>query len=78
MTTIEEISFEQALAELEEIVQKLEGGTLALEETMTLYQRGRNLAAHGQHLLDEVELRVQQLVPEGDEGYRVAPFDAET
>jgi exodeoxyribonuclease VII small subunit len=78
MTTIEEISFEQALAELEEIVQKLEGGTLALEETMTLYQRGRNLAAHCQHLLDEVELRVQQLVPDGDEGYSVAPFDAET
>lgn len=78
MTTIEEISFEQALAELEEIVQKLEGGTLALEETMTLYQRGRNLATHCQHLLDEVELRVQQLVPDGDEGYSVAPFDAET
>ena len=77
MTTIEEISFEQALAELEEIVQKLEGGTLALEDTMALYQRGRNLAARCQHLLDEVELRVQQLVPDGDEGYTAAPFDAE-
>jgi len=78
MTTSEEISFEQALAELEEIVQKLEGGTLALEDTMALYQRGRNLAARCQHLLDEVELRVQQLVPDEGEGYSVAPFDAET
>ena len=78
MTKSEEISFEQALAELEEIVQKLEGGTLALEDTMALYQRGRNLAARCQHLLDEVELRVQQLVPDGGEAYSVASFDAET
>ena len=78
MTTSEEISFEQALAELEEIVRKLEGGTLALEDTMALYQRGRNLATRCQHLLDEVELRVQQLVPDEGESYSVATFDPET
>ncbi len=62
MNVATELSFEQALAELEGIVAKLEGGTLALDETVALYQRGRSLAAHCQQLLDGVDLKVRQLV----------------
>lgn len=57
-----ELSYEQALAELENIVAQLEGGTLALDETVALYQEGRRLAAHCQQLLDGVDLKVRQLV----------------
>jgi exodeoxyribonuclease VII small subunit len=65
--SLEQLTFEKALAELTSIVETLESGTLDLDETVTHYQRGRCLAAHCQHLLDEVEVRVQQLAPDGQE-----------
>lgn len=69
-----EMSFEQALAELETVVQQLESGALALEETVTLYERGRQLAQLCQSLLDAVDLRLQQLVPDGAGGFTAAPL----
>ncbi|MBN1877207.1 MAG: exodeoxyribonuclease VII small subunit [Anaerolineae bacterium] len=64
---VKELSFESALAELEKVVQRLEGGTLSLDETVTVYQRGHQLAKHCQHLLSGVELQVQQLLSSGEE-----------
>ena len=72
--TLENLSFEETLAELEAVVEKLESGTLALDQTVALYQRGRALSARCQHLLDAVELRIQQLVPDGDGGHEAADF----
>ncbi|HOT91938.1 MAG TPA: exodeoxyribonuclease VII small subunit [Anaerolineae bacterium] len=63
--SIEQMSFEAALTELEAIVEKLEDGTLDLNQTVILYQRGRALAARCQQLLDTVELQIQQLTPAG-------------
>ncbi len=69
MEPIAQLSFEAALTELESVVEKLEEGTLDLNQTVILYQRGRALAAHCQRLLDAVELRIQQLAPaSGEEG----------
>jgi exodeoxyribonuclease VII small subunit len=65
MTSINELSFEQAYDELEEIIAKLESGELALEESVTLYERGRQLSAHCQTLLDKAELRIQKLNDNG-------------
>jgi exodeoxyribonuclease VII small subunit len=65
MTTINALSFEQAYDELEEIIAKLESGELALEESVTLYERGRQLSAHCQTLLDKAELRIQKLNDNG-------------
>jgi exodeoxyribonuclease VII small subunit len=65
MKASEEMTFEEALAELESIVQQLEAGELALEEMVSLYQRGQQLATHCQARLDKIELRVQQLQPDG-------------
>jgi exodeoxyribonuclease VII small subunit len=59
---VEELSFEEALMELEQTVQQLEEGSLTLEETVALYRRGRALSLHCQELLDGVELQVKQLV----------------
>lgn len=76
MESIENLSFEAAMAELESVVTKLEDGTLDLQQTVLLYQRGRALAAHCQGLLDTTELRIQQLVPDDAGGHTPIPFDA--
>ena len=55
------LTFEQAFAELEESVRTLERGDLPLEEALTLYERGQELAAYCAKLLDEAELKVQQI-----------------
>ena len=72
MSEIEKLTFEQAFAELEETVRKLEAGGLALEESLALFERGQALAAHCGTQLDEAELKVRQLTPEG-----VVPFKLE-
>lgn len=72
--TLDEMAFEEALAELETIVQKLEGGTLTLEDTVSLYERGRELAKRCQQLLDSVDIRLQQLSPDGAGGTVAVPL----
>jgi exodeoxyribonuclease VII small subunit len=58
---IKELSYEQALVELETIVASLEGNKLSLEETMALFERGKELTQHCVELLDKAELRVKKL-----------------
>ncbi len=58
---VEELSYEQALAELETIVASLEANKLPLDESMSLYERGQALTRHCVELLDKAELRVKQL-----------------
>ena len=61
--TEQTLTFEDALAELENIVARLESGELTLEETLTLYERGQELAAWCNKMLDEAELRLEKLDP---------------
>lgn len=63
---IEEMSFEDAFAELERIVGRLEDGQLTLEESLELFERGQELAASCSQKLDEAELKIEQMAPEGD------------
>ena len=65
MSDINELSFETAYAELEQIIAKLDDGSLPLEESVALYERGRKLAEHCQTLLDKAELRVNQIADDG-------------
>jgi len=58
---VESMSFEEALAELEEIVRRLEGGQGRLEEAVTAYQRGSALRKHCEAKLAEAEQRVQAI-----------------
>jgi exodeoxyribonuclease VII small subunit len=58
---VKDLSYEQALTELEAIVTSLESGALQLEETMSLYERGQALTRHCVEILDKAELRVKQL-----------------
>ena len=66
MNDTNELSFEVAYEELEAIVAKLESGELTLEESVTLFERGRTLSNHCQSILDRAELRVNQLTDEGE------------
>ncbi len=60
-------SFEKLFAELEETIAKLEAGDLSLDESLALYQRGMELAKQCGDLLDQAELRIKVLAPQGNE-----------
>jgi exodeoxyribonuclease VII small subunit len=56
------LSFEQALAELETIVSKLESGQAPLEQSIDLYERGALLKAHCEKKLEAARLKVEKIV----------------
>ena len=58
MTAPEELSFEQARAELAAVVEKLEAGGSTLEESLALWERGEQLAAICQRWLDGARARL--------------------
>ncbi|MGI8703126.1 MAG: exodeoxyribonuclease VII small subunit [Candidatus Limnocylindrales bacterium] len=60
--TITQLTFDAALAELQEVVGRLESGNLPLEESITLYERGLALHDRSARLLTDAEMRVQRLV----------------
>jgi exodeoxyribonuclease VII small subunit len=67
---VEELSFEAALAELEDIVSRLEQGEVDLEDSIALYERGNALKAHCEKKLKGAEARLEKIVlgPEGAKG----------
>lgn len=65
-TGTEELSFETALEELEQIVAQLEAGELTLEASLALFERGQKLALHGQKVLEKAQLRVEYLTEDGE------------
>ncbi len=60
------VSFEKALAELEQIVRKLESGQVELEESIALYERGAALKAHCEAKLKSAQERIEKIVVSGD------------
>jgi exodeoxyribonuclease VII small subunit len=56
------LSFEKALHELEEIVQKLESGGVPLEESIALYERGAALKAHCEAKLKSAQEKIDKIV----------------
>lgn len=66
MTTLETMSFEQALQELETIVRRLEEGKTNLDEAISAYERGAALRAHCEKKLKDARLRVEQIVVKSD------------
>jgi exodeoxyribonuclease VII small subunit len=61
------MSFEDALAELEQIVRRLEGGQVKLDDAILSYERGAQLKRHCEKKLNEAQQRVDRIVvgPEG-------------
>jgi exodeoxyribonuclease VII small subunit len=80
MTPVEDdisaMTYEAALAELDALIGKLEGGSVALEEAIGAYERGAKLAQHCAELLERTEQRVSQLVVGADGGIGERPLEA--
>jgi len=74
----EQEGFDQVLERLKGIVERLEHGSLSLEESLRVFEEGVALARRGHALLDAAEKRVEMLVrgPPG-EGETVVPFRSE-
>lgn len=66
MQSIESMSFEESLRELEAIVRRLEEGKTSLEDAMNAYERGAGLRAHCEKKLKDARLRVEQIVVGAD------------
>lgn len=60
------LSFEAALAELEAIVQKLESGSVDLEESINIYERGTQLKAHCEAKLNAAREKVEKITLSAD------------
>jgi exodeoxyribonuclease VII small subunit len=68
------LSFEEALAELDAIVKRLEGGQGQLAEAIAAYERGAALRQHCEARLAEAEGRVEQIFARADGSLATRPF----
>jgi exodeoxyribonuclease VII small subunit len=67
--------FEQALKELESLVEQLESGDLTLDQSLAQFKRGVELTRHCQNVLDKAQQLVHKLTDAEDESSAV-PFDS--
>ncbi|CAI8419450.1 MAG: exodeoxyribonuclease VII small subunit [Henriciella sp.] len=74
---VSEMSFEEALAELENIVRQLDQGVVDLEESIAFYERGAALKAHCEARLKAAELKVEQVVQGADGAVTTEPASFE-
>jgi len=69
------LTYEAALAQLDALIQKLEGGSIPLEDAISAYERGTRLARHCDDLLDRTERRVTALMVGSDGRPAEAPLE---
>lgn len=72
---IPEMSFEEAMAELEAVVRALEDGKVPLERSIDLYERGEALRKHCDERLKAAEMRVEKIVAQGGKAGGTEPFE---
>ncbi|MDO9098417.1 MAG: exodeoxyribonuclease VII small subunit [Candidatus Methanoperedens sp.] len=71
-----EMSFEESLAELEGIVEKLEKGQLSLDESLMLFEKGIKLVRECNDKLKNAQQKVEQLIEDNGE-LRTEKFEVE-
>jgi len=77
MKPVSEMSFEEALRELEQVVGQLESGTVDLENSIKIYERGADLKKHCEAKLAQAQARIEQItLAENGQPAGTAPFDA--
>ena len=75
---ITQMSFEEALGALEQIVQRLESGDVPLDKSIALYERGEELRKHCQARLDAAQQRIERIVTDqSGAAIGTQPFDSE-
>lgn len=72
---VKAMSFETALAELEAIVARLEGGKAALAESIAIYERGEALKSHCESLLKAAEARIEKITLKNGKPAGTEPLD---
>jgi exodeoxyribonuclease VII small subunit len=72
---VKAMSFEAALAELEGIVTRLEGGKAPLAESIAIYERGEALKSHCEGLLKAAEARIEKITLRGGRPVGTEPLD---
>lgn len=72
---IPQLSFEQAMQELETIVRRLESGEASLEESLNDYKRGTALKAHCQKTLNDARLSVEKIMQSDQGAVATEPLD---
>jgi exodeoxyribonuclease VII small subunit len=75
---IARLTYEEALAELDTLITRLEGGAVQLDEAIACYERGSRLAQRCAELLDRTEQAVMQLVVGGSGRLEERPLTPET
>lgn len=74
MTNSSELTFEQAMAELENLVRRLEEGRMPLEEAIAAYEKGMQLKAVCEKKLNEAKLRVDKITQDSQGNVVMQPF----
>ncbi len=74
---VEELTYEEAFEELQAVVTELESGELPLEKSLTLFERGQALSMRCSTLLEDAELKLKELVPDGEGGFIEPDLDLE-
>ena len=78
MKQVGELSFEEALKELEQVVGQLESGSVDLDKSIALYERGADLKKHCETKLSQAQARIEQItLAENGQPSGTAPFDAQ-
>ena len=72
---VKTMTFEAALAELESIVARLEGGKAPLAESIAIYERGEALKSHCEELLKAAEARIEKITLRGGKPVGTEPLD---
>ncbi len=72
---VKAMSFEAALAELENIVSRLEGGKAPLAESIAIYERGEALKSHCEGLLKAAEARIEKITLKNGKPVGTEPLD---
>lgn len=72
---IEDLSFEQALGELETIVRGLESGQTNLEDSISAYERGTQLKKHCESKLQEAKAKIEKINVAPDGSVSTEPLD---
>ncbi len=73
--TVEALSFEEALGELETIVRTLETGEAALEDSISSYERGALLKKHCQEKLRDAQAKIEKISINQDGSIKTEPLD---
>lgn len=73
-TPVEDLTYEQALSALEDVVTRLERGDVPLDESIGLYERGAALKARCEAMLKAAEMKVAQITEGADGAVGTAPL----